>query len=348
MTSGPDFNSTSRRGFLALCAAIPLALSACSGGKQGPAKAQASNTGFPRTIKHRFGSTEVASPPSKVVALGTVEAETLVALGLAPLSRPGADSTSWYRAGLRALAPEDAPQNYDDSRVLSAGDFKDLKPDAFISVGSRLSREEYESLSTVAPVIVAPDSVPAAQWEPVTAFMAEVLGLKEPAAELISDARQKISDAAATYPGLKHSTALFVSASSASGSDLVLSGKSSAPLAFFSTVGLTPAQVVSALEKDVKPTSSRFPLGTGYLPRARADELAADVLVVSVPMSDYTVYKANKKLSSDFPAFGKGTVYVVAGDETVALQRQSILGALWAARNVLPELAKSAYKSKHA
>ncbi|OFI39823.1 hypothetical protein BIU82_01895 [Arthrobacter sp. SW1] len=347
MTPGSERMRPSRRAFLSFAALAPLALAACSSEKKGKAEVTPSDAGFPKTISHRFGSTEVKAPPVRIVALGTVEAETLAALGVVPLSRPAADSTAWYRASLRALPRAEDARTYDDSRELTAAVFKELKPDAFIAVGDRLSRAEYQSLSELAPVILAPDSVPAADWAPVTTFIADVVGLGEAAEPLIAEARDEISASVADYPVLKDASALFVSASSASGSDLVLSGPGSAPVSFFEFTGLTVPAGITGLVNGLKPTPSRFPAGTAYLPRTRAGELSADALVVGVPMSDYQVYRANKKLSPEFPSFGAGTVYVVAGDEAVSLQRQSILGARWAARNVIPELAKSAFTSKN-
>ena len=346
MTSGPQSSSTSRRAFLAFAGLAPFALAGCSGRKQGTEPVQPSAEGFPKSVTHRFGKTELKSPPSRIVALGTVEAETLVWLGLVPLARPAADSTSWYRAGLRVLGPAEAPETYDDGRQLSAALFTELKPDAFLSVGNRLSREEYDSLSALAPVILAPDSVPAEEWEPVTEFIAGVTGLQETAGPLIEEARQEVSESVNDYPVLKGATALFVSASSASGSDLVLAVQGSAPASFFASLGLSVAPGLDKLATGLKPASARFPQGMVYLPRARAADLSADVMVVNVPSSDFTNYRANKALGPDFPDFGAGTVYVVSGDEAVALQRQSMRGAEWAARNMVPELAKAVFKSR--
>lgn len=349
MMSGPERTSTSRRAFLAFAGLAPLAaLAACSANNKGTVEVKPSDAGFPMSITHRFGTTTLKARPSRIVALGTVEAETLVSLGVVPLSRPAADSTAWYRAGLRALPSSETSQTYDDGRPLTASVFTELEPDAFLAVGSRLGREEYESLSALAPVILAPDSVPAEAWEPVTEFIAGVTGLKDAAAPLIAEVRQEVTDSVADYPGLKGATALFVSASSASGSDLILAVQGSAPAEFFASLGLTAAPGLSSLGKGLKEASARFPKGMVYLPRARAAELSADVMVVNVPSSDFNSYKANKALSKDFPDFGRGTVYVVSGDEAVALQRQSMRGAEWAARNVVPELAKAVFKSKQA
>lgn len=346
MTSGPEQISTSRRAFLALVGLAPLGLASCSDGDEDPVEVRGSSQGFPKSVDHRFGVTGLEAPPARIVALGTVEAETLVALGLVPLSRPSVDFTPWYRAGVRALKPAVVPHTYDDGRQLTSSVFEELQPDAFVSVGSRLSQEEYQALSELAPVVVAPSDLSVESWEAVTRFLADVVGRGGPAQALIAEAKQEIADVAANYPVLRGATALFVSASSASGSDLVLSAPGSAPAAFFASAGLAEPAALSDLAKSLERTPPRFPKGTVYLPRERAGELSAEALVVSVPMSDFAVYKANKKLSGDFPEFGRGTMYVVSGDERVALQHQSVIGAQWAARNVLPELAKSAYKTK--
>jgi iron complex transport system substrate-binding protein len=347
MTPGPEHSSTSRRAFLALLGVAPLAVSACSAEKKGAVEVHPSDDGFPKTVAHRFGSTELKAPPSRIVALGSVEAETLVALGLVPLARPGADSTPWFRSGLRALPAAEAPHLYDDSRQLAPSVFNEVGPDAFISLGNRLSQQEYEALSAVAPVIVAPESVNAEDWKEATEFVAGVVGLQDSAGQLIAEAEMEISESIADYPVLRGSTALLVSASSASGSDLVLADPDSAPALFFASLGLAAPAGLARLSAGLAKTPARFPAGSRYLPRTRAGELSADALVVNVPANDFKMYKALKALSREFPQFGPGTVYVVSGDESLALQRQSILGAQWSARNIVPELAKAAYKSKN-
>jgi iron complex transport system substrate-binding protein len=46
------------------------------------------------------------------------------------------------------------------------------------------------------------------------------------------------------------------------------------------------------------------------------------------------------------PAFGKGRVYFVSGNEALSLESGSPLGIAWAGRNIVPEIAKAAYLSK--
>ncbi|MGG5173679.1 ABC transporter substrate-binding protein [Pseudarthrobacter sp. J1763] len=280
------------------------------------------------------------------MALGAVEAETLVALGIAPVSRPGSDSSPWYRSAVRSIVTSEELQNYDDAKSLSSSLFSDIKPDAFISVGPRLGKAEYESLSKLAPVLLAPENVSPQSWEDIASFVASAVGMTKPMESLVADAKTAIAEIVEDYPDLQGASTLMVSASSVSGSDYVLSGTHSSPMAFLKGIGMKEAPAVATLAAKLTAANARFPYDSLYLPRTQSGRLSADVLIVSVPAVDYTSYKANEKLGEGFPAFGDGTLYVTNAAEALSLQRQSILGAQWCARNVLPELAKSVYLNR--
>lgn len=348
MTSGPEFNSTSRRGFLALCAAIPLALGACSASPKAPASSPPvqESTGFPFTVEHVYGSTVVERPFTKVLTVGGQDSESMLALGLAPIARTGDNVSAWYGAALRALGPDPMPQlvDYTPKPLLQAA--KDIRPQLIISVSQVLPRALYDSLSKIAPVVLAPKTLNVESWADVQRFYGKVLGVASAAEDVVKTTTDDLAQSIKDYPGIKGKTALFVRASSAKGADIQLYTKDSSPLRLLREVGFVPApsldQVLAHPGNDADRQGA-----SAYIPQTEAKSLTADVIMLAVPYADYQNYKASKDLTL-FPKLGKGEVYVVTTDNAFGFEKTSSLGASWLGRNVVPELAKFAYLSTKA
>ncbi|MFI6497775.1 hypothetical protein [Nonomuraea typhae] len=72
-----------------LAVALVLGTAACAPAGLGTppaAGAAPSAQGFtPVTIEHKFGSTEIKAPPQRVVSVGLVEQDALLALGVVPV-----------------------------------------------------------------------------------------------------------------------------------------------------------------------------------------------------------------------------------------------------------------------
>ncbi len=88
--------TASRRTFLAGMSALPVSplIAACAGADTPPASASTTGgteTEFPVTIKHKFGETTITQAPTRVVCVGLVEQDALLALGIVPVA-----TTKWF------------------------------------------------------------------------------------------------------------------------------------------------------------------------------------------------------------------------------------------------------------
>lgn len=77
--------TTATRRVLA-AAAVVLAAAACGTPTPPPAEGPAPSGAFPVTITHAFGTATIEAAPARIVALGKMDAEAAVVLGVPPVA----------------------------------------------------------------------------------------------------------------------------------------------------------------------------------------------------------------------------------------------------------------------
>jgi iron complex transport system substrate-binding protein len=79
-----------------------------------------------------------------------------------------------------------------------------LDPDLIVAVGAGLERDQYDTLSQIAPTIVQPKGSIAYQtsWQDSTRIIGQALGRSEQAEQLVSDLEAKFTEVAAANPAL--------------------------------------------------------------------------------------------------------------------------------------------------
>lgn len=171
-----------RAATLALVAA--LSVSACGGSaaSEEPAPAATTGEGFPRTVEHAMGSTEIPARPERVVVLDTGELDSVLSLGVTPV---GAVTTAVSDGFLSYLA-EDA-EGVEVVGTIAEPDLEAiaaLEPDLILS--NKVRHEDvYEQLAQIAPTVFA-ERV-GAVWKENLLLDAEALGLEEEAQAAIGE-----------------------------------------------------------------------------------------------------------------------------------------------------------------
>ena len=205
-----------RRSLLAGTAAlavVPL-LAAC--GEPATSNRTGRSTGaeekaFPATISHKFGTTEVAETPKKIVVVGLVEQDALLALGFVPIA-----TSNWFGDApgrifswaTDALGDATVPTVLDPTDGIPIEEVRKLGPDLIIGLYSGMTEREYELLSDTAPTIAqSGDYVDYTMpWDETTLTIGTAVGRPQAAAELVDDVRGQIAQAAEDHPefaGLK-------------------------------------------------------------------------------------------------------------------------------------------------
>jgi iron complex transport system substrate-binding protein len=176
-----------------------LLLGGCGGG----AGSGGEGHGGARTIKHKYGRTEVSGVPERVVSAGFTDQDYVLALGVVPVAvrewfgeKPYA-TWPWAQDELGGAEPEVLP-----STELNFEQIAGLQPDLIVGVSSGMTREEYDTLSEIAPTL--PQSgefmdfgVP---WQEQTHAIGRALGREDRAGRIVSDLESRFAAVREEHP----------------------------------------------------------------------------------------------------------------------------------------------------
>lgn len=167
------------------------------------------------TIEHRYGSTTVDGVPERIVTVGLIEQDVLLALGIAPVgttewfgSQPGA-LWPWARARLDELGAP-LPEVIGSASGVNLEAVLAQQPDLIIALYSGITAEEYEQLSRIAPTIAQPAGyvdwyVP---WHEATRIVAQAVGKPEEGEALIAETEARFAAVQQAHPEFVDATAV--------------------------------------------------------------------------------------------------------------------------------------------
>ncbi|MGH8929479.1 MAG: iron-siderophore ABC transporter substrate-binding protein [Egibacteraceae bacterium] len=196
-----------------------LAAVACGTGASPPAAGQGAGQGaFPVTIEHKYGSTEVPEEPERVITVGRIEQDAVLALGVVPVA-----ATEWFGEYPGAIFPwaQDALGDASAPEVLqpsySAGGLPferiaALRPDLILALYSDITARDYDTLSRIAPTIAQPGEYPdlGISWQELTRTVGVALGRTDQAKRLVAGVEARFAQARQDHPEFAGSTALNV------------------------------------------------------------------------------------------------------------------------------------------
>jgi iron complex transport system substrate-binding protein len=203
-------------------AAAVSVLAACSKGSNADgasgstSDAKGTSTGnFPATVKHKYGTTTVKAKPSRVVTVGLVEQDMVIALGTVPIAVTkwiGAADGEIYPWAKTKLAGAPLPKVLDNSKGPQIEQIAALKPDLIVAIWSDLKQSDYQKLSQLAPTIAPPKGYVdyGAPWDVITQMVADAMGLKQKGTKIVRDVRAKFTAARAKHPEFKGRTAMVL------------------------------------------------------------------------------------------------------------------------------------------
>ncbi|RAN70832.1 ABC transporter substrate-binding protein [Bacillus sp. SRB_336] len=339
-------------GLLATVAAA-AALTGCSTGAIGAAGISQDNKTtdtFPVTVKHKFGSTVVTSAPQRPATVSWVNADVALALGVVPVGMPKDDwggnakgSTPWKDAALEkagaALGTAKAPAQYSEVDGINFTEVAKVNPDVILAAYSGLTKEDYDKLSKIAPVIAYPQAPYATAWQESTTMIGAALGTSQAAKDLIAATEKIIAEQAAKYPQIHGKTFIYgnLEPDKSDGVNVYLSADNRPK--FLTSMGMELAPVVAAAEKG----KTAF-----FLPWSaeKANELASQVFISWVPDKKTKDAIVKDPLLGQIPAIRKGA-FVADSDNTLtyAISAASPLSLPWALDAFLPQLGAAASKA---
>jgi iron complex transport system substrate-binding protein len=196
-----------RRRFSLALAAIGLAL-----GLAAPVAAQ---DAFPVTFTHAYGETTLTAKPQRIVAMGWMTQDALLALGEVPVAFPeqmwGGDAQGvlpWVKDAIAASGkPMPEIINFDTDipyeRLLT------LSPDLILAPYSGITQEQYDRLSAIAPTVAFAKDPWAGSWQDVVLVTGLALGKSPDAEAIVAGIEAQFATAAAAHPEFKGKTFTF-------------------------------------------------------------------------------------------------------------------------------------------
>lgn len=346
--SGPRQNLGRRAFLLAAVAASPLILSGCTGSADGHSGAAEAGA-FPVTVTHAFGSTTITSEPARIATLGYASHDVCIELGVMPVGVPqyelrGFGTSLWFNKAVTAMNAV-MPVQYRDHDELPYEELKQLKPDVILAVNSGISREDYDRLTEIAPVVAYPGQPFGTDWRTTTTTVGRAIGQPQHAVELIAAVEAGIAEAKSSYTDLEGSTFVYLGASQAPGADFEVYDEDSNQVRILEDFGVVLSPVMAKVTAEGE--RKRVDAGTGPVlwESRRAGELEADINVVAVVSNKQAILEG--EILDGLPGAKRNSLVVVqTSDDALALVEASPLGVKWATLTVLPELARAAYEAK--
>ncbi|WP_181127785.1 iron-siderophore ABC transporter substrate-binding protein [Rathayibacter sp. AY1E3] len=327
-----------------------LLLTACSGGadagSEGTSESSAaeSGEGFPVTVDHAFGSTTVESA-DRVVATSWTNQDVALALGVTPVGftrasygdEDGDGLLVWTKEALDASGAE-TPTLFDETDGVPFEAISDLSPTVILSAYSGITRQDYDTLSQIAPTVAYPGVPWGTTWQDSAKLDGAALGLEDEAVAKVGEIESDITQTTASYPQLAGTTFMYGWYDPTDASTFTYYTPNDARVKFVEDLGLDVAPSVAELSGD----SEAF---SGTISSENADQLDADVLVVYGDDTTLAALQADPLLSK-IPAVERGSVYVLEDGSSAAMATSSpnLLSIPWVLDEYTAGLAAAADK----
>jgi iron complex transport system substrate-binding protein len=313
------------------------------------AKAGGSASGaFPVTIEHALGTATIKAKPERVATVNWANHEVPLALGVVPVGMAAANFGDdngdgvlpWVDKRLKELGAK-TPVLFDENDGIDFEAVADTKPDVILAGYSGLTKQDYDTLSQIAPVVAYPDAPWATPWREIIRINSKAIGLADEGEKLIKDIEGDVTAAVAKHPALKGKSVMFMTHVDPSDvSQIGFYTTHDTRTQFFTDLGMTTPGSIAEASK-----------GTDKFVLTRSAE-QIDVFDDVDVIVGYSDDKLLKKISGDpllskIPAVERGSVYLLP--ETTPLgtaANPTPLAISWVLEDYVKALADAAGKVK--
>ena len=314
--------TVSRKSFILGTASLSTTtlLAACGRSKS----ASSITSGKTISIKHVYGTTEVPADATKVATVAWANQDVLLALGIMPLGfskqtwgvTDGSGMLPWTKEKVDELTANGAaqPKLFDDDGGVKINPqaVNATKPEVILAVYSGMSKEEYETLSKIAPTVAYPKVAWGTPWRETIAINATAVGKKTEGDTLVADLEKQVADAVAKHPQIKGKAAAFCYTAEGDATKFGYYTIADPRTAFLSDLGM---KVPASVEKASKENASAFNVD---ISTENADSLNDfDLIVMYGTESDLAAMQANSLLSQ-VRAIKNGAVAFVGNSDPMA------------------------------
>lgn len=343
--------TVSRKSFILGTASLSTTtlLAACGRSKS----ALSTTSGKTISIKHVYGTTEVPADATKVATVAWANQDVLLALGIMPLGfskqtwgvTDGSGMLPWTKEKVDELTANGAaqPKLFDDDGGVKINPqaVNATKPEVILAVYSGMSKEEYETLSKIAPTVAYPKVAWGTPWRETIAINATAVGKKTEGDTLVADLEKQVADAVAKHPQIKGKAAAFCYTAEGDATKFGYYTTADPRTAFLPDLGM---KVPASVEKTSKENASAFNVD---ISTENADSLNDfDLIVMYGTESDLAAMQANSLLSQVRAIKNGAVAFVGNSDPMAASTNPGPLSIPWGIEKYVGLIATAAGKVK--
>lgn len=198
--------------------AAVLAVGGCSTDKGGGEDSQSTGpaSGFPVSLDHALGTTEIPDKPKRIVTIGWMAHDVVAALGIAPVGVPeawGGDADGynpWFRTQVEDELHAELPTVLPDEEEPDYEGILALEPDLILAPHSGLTDDQYERLTEIAPTLAYKGKPWVSEgWRDMTTTVGKAVGESDKADETVARAEETMKKAIDAHPALKGTEFLY-------------------------------------------------------------------------------------------------------------------------------------------
>lgn len=269
---------------------------------------------YPIVIDHALGQTVIDSKPERIVTIQWANHDVVLALGVEPVGfsaanfgvQDGSGLLPWTKQQLEKLNITN-PNVFQDTDGLDFEAISDANPDVILAAYSGITKEDYELLTKIAPVVAYPTAPWTTTWREQVTYNAAGMGMAAEGEQLIADTEKLINDKLSQYPQISGKKVVWVNFSANDLSKLHIYTPIDARVSFLHELGLVYPDAVNAQITD--PTKYSLSLSA-----ENAEVLyEADILVGYGNDELYQAIKGDELLGK-IPAIQKGAVAFIDSD----------------------------------
>lgn len=298
--------------------------------------AAATDTLFPVTIEHKFGSVTIPNAPERVITVGFSEQDPVLALGVVPVA-----VRDWFGDQPYGVWPWAQDELGDATPELMQMPFGELNyelitsldPDLIVATHSGITAEEYDLLAQIAPTLAQPDEYPdfGVPWQVQTQLIGRALGREEQARELIAEVEALIAAANTAHNGFGGASVAWVTPAAEAGQFWVV-GENTPPLRFLTGLGLTYDPAISAVVGD---------LDSAQISSESLNLLDVGVLIVRAETPEEQEAILSNPLFSQLAVAQEGRIIFFVGNDPVygALSFSTVLSLPYALEGLVGPIA---------
>lgn len=309
---------------LSLLLAAALAVAGCTVPTTTPAaSAGSSRTGgqtYPISIAHAYGTTTIPAKPQRVATVAWANHEVPLALGVVPVGMSkatwgdddGDGVLPWVEKKLTELGAA-TPVLFDETDGIDFEAVAETKPDVILASYSGLSREDYDTLSKIAPTVAYPQVAWGTSVQDMITVNSTAMGMAAQGVELVNRLDATVQAAFAAHPTLTGKSVMFS----------YIDPKDFSKIGFYTSHDTRPGFLASAGMRMPSLVAERSAATSAFydtISAEQADRLDdVDILVTYGP-ADGSLLAAMQKdpLLSTIPAVRRGSVVTLTDSTPLA------------------------------